>query len=49
MVHALDHLSEGSFADDLDELVPIGNMVVLLDLVVALFIIEAVVHQAFQL
>lgn len=49
MVHALDDLAECPFADDLDELISVGNVVVLLDFVVAFFVVESVVDQALQL
>ena len=49
VVHALDDLAKSSFADDFDELVSVGDVVILLDLVVPLFIIESVVYQSFEL
>ena len=46
VVEALDHLAKRSFAYDLDELEPVGNMVTLVDSVVALFVVIAIVDEA---
>lgn len=46
VIETLDDLSEGSLADDLDELEAVRDVVAFLDAIVALLIVVAVVHEA---
>lgn len=46
VIEALDDLSEGSLADDFDQLEAVRDVVAFLDSIVALLIVVAVVYEA---
>ena len=49
VIKAFYNLSKGSFPNNLNQLIPVGNMVSFLYSVVALLIVKAVVYESFQL
>jgi len=44
MVHAFDHLAKGTFADNLNQLITVSDMIILFNTIVAFFIIVAIVN-----
>jgi len=49
VIHARNNLSKCSLSDNFNQLIPVGDMVIFLNSVVAFFVVETVIYKSFKL